>query len=90
MAIKEIADVLDEAMYTRKKIAIKTKERGVIVGIPHNVDEFDTDPDRLGYFIMIEPQLGDTVFLDEITEISDYNPIIFVSIPQDAKIAAGI
>jgi hypothetical protein len=64
--------MLDEAMYKRNKLVIKTKKRGVIIGIPHNVDEFDADPDRLGYFVMIAPHLGDTVFLDEIVGITDY------------------
>lgn len=71
MTVEIIADILDNAMYEELKISIKTKKRGTITGVPHNVDEFDADPNRLGYFIMLEPLLGDTVFLDEIVEIRD-------------------
>jgi len=82
MDITKIADILDDAMYKEIKLAITTKERGFIIGIPHNVDEFDTDPDRLGYFIMIDLHFGDTVFLDEITAIHGYNDEVKRSIPQ--------
>jgi len=69
MEITKAADILDAAIYSGDELIITTKERGQIIGVPHSVDEFDTDPDRLGYFIMIEPHLGDTVYLDEIVEI---------------------
>jgi len=89
MGIAEIADILDDAMYSDKKLKMTTKERGIIIGIPHNVDEFDADPDRLGYFIMIEPSLGDTVFLDEIVEIKDYIDETVLSIPQSDLLRAS-
>jgi len=89
MGITEVADILDDAMYNDVKLSITTKERGIIVGIPHNVDEFDADPDRLGYFIMIEPSLGDTVFLDEIIEIKDYNDETVLLIPQSNLLRAS-
>ena len=69
MTLSESADVLDTAMYKGEKLTIKTKERGVIVGIPHSVDEFETDPDRLGYVVMLSKHYADTVFLDEIVDI---------------------
>jgi len=66
---KDFFGILDTAKSAGAKLSILTKERGVIIGIPHNVDEYDADPERLGYFVMLEPHLGDTVFLDEIVDI---------------------
>lgn len=69
MTTEEVADVLDEAMHEGTTLRITTKERGVFVGEPHNVDEFDTDPDRLGYVVMLSKHFCDTVFLDEVVSI---------------------
>jgi len=67
----EVADVLENAMYDRRVLRMETKARGVIVGMPDGADEFDTDPDRLGYFVDLEPPWETTVFLDEVTRITD-------------------
>jgi hypothetical protein len=50
-------------------MAISTAERGVIVGVPHNPDEFDVGPDRFGYVVMTGKRTADIVFLDEITSV---------------------
>ena len=70
-SLMSFADVLDDAMYARKELAITTKSRGVLIGMPDAVDEFDSDPDRLGYYLAIGEDAVDTVFLDEIVEIKD-------------------
>jgi len=67
----EVVDVLDAAMYDRRILRMETKARGVIIGMPDGVDEFDTDPDRLGYYVDISETEEDTVFLDEVTRILD-------------------
>ncbi|GBU21470.1 hypothetical protein R80B4_01362 [Fibrobacteres bacterium R8-0-B4] len=67
----EPVDVLDAAMYDRRVLRIETKARGVIIGMPDAVDEFDSDPDRLGYYVDISDTELDTVFLDEVTRIFD-------------------
>jgi len=68
---EEVADVLDDAMYSRRTLRMETKARGVIIGMPHIFDEFESDPDRLGYVVSLEPPWETTVFLDEVTRITD-------------------
>jgi hypothetical protein len=53
----------------KKKVSVTTKERGVIVGKPYRVDEFETGEDRLGYCLITGGHTVDTVFLDEIISI---------------------
>jgi len=67
----DVSDVLDAAMYDRRVLRMETKARGVIIGMPDGVDEFDSDPDRLGYYVDISATELDTVFLDEVTRILD-------------------
>jgi hypothetical protein len=67
----EVVDVLDAAMYDRRLLKVETKARGAIVGTPDAVDEFDSDPDRLGYYVSISDTRLDTVFLDEVIRITD-------------------
>jgi len=67
----EVADVLDDAVYGGRVLRMETIARGVIVGMPYAMDEFDTDPDRLGYFVSLSETRGDTVYLDEVTRITD-------------------
>ena len=65
------ADVLDNAMYDKRELVIITKSRGTIYGTPDAVDEYDSDPERLGYYLAVGEDEADTVFLDEIVEIRD-------------------
>jgi hypothetical protein len=67
----EVIDVLDAAMYDRRDIKVETIARGTIVGTPYAVDELETDPDRLGYYVALSETRADTVFLDEVTRILD-------------------
>jgi hypothetical protein len=67
----EVVDVLDAAMYDRRILRMETKARGVVIGRPTAVDEFDTDPDRLGYYVLLSKTRETTVFLDEVTRITD-------------------
>jgi len=67
----EVADVLDAAMYDGRILRMETKARGVIIGSPEGVDEFDTDPDQLGYYVSLSETRETTVFLDEVTRILD-------------------
>jgi hypothetical protein len=64
------SDILDAAMYSGEKLIITTKERGQIIGIPHSVDDFQTDDMRFGYFIDIDEHTQDTVYVDEIASIT--------------------
>ena len=63
------AEVLDHAMYKKSKLKVKTKARGDIIGVPVCLDDFITDPDRLGYILSLGNHEEDTVYLDEIVEI---------------------
>jgi len=67
----DVSDVLDAAMYDRRALRMETKARGVIIGTPHVFDEFYSDPDRLGYIVTLNETEEDTVFLDEVTRITD-------------------
>jgi len=67
----EVVDVLDAAMYDGRVLRMETKARGVVIGRPTAVDEFDTDPDRLGYYVLLSETRETTVFLDEVTRILD-------------------
>jgi len=67
----DVSDVLDAAMYDRRALRMETKARGVIIGTPHVFDEFDSDPDRLGYVVSLSERTETTVFLDEVTRILD-------------------
>ena len=67
----DVSDVLDAAMYDRRKLRVETIARGTIVGTPYSVDELETDPDRLGYYVALTETRADTVFLDEVTRITD-------------------
>ena len=63
------ADILDSAMYNSEKLIITTKERGQIIGVPHSIDDFQTDDERFGYFIDIDEYTQDTAYIDEIVSI---------------------
>jgi len=67
----EVVDVLDAAMYDGRILRVETKARGVVIGRPTAVDEFDTDPERLGYYVLLSETRETTVFLDEVTRITD-------------------
>ena len=68
--MQTFAEILDDAMYHGRELKIQTKSRGELIGTPDAVDEYDSDPDRLGYFLAIGTDKADTVYLDEITAIS--------------------
>ena len=67
----EFDDILDEAMYGGVKLIVTTKSRGEIEGVPTYLDDFISDPERLGYCLDVGRHESDTVFLDEIVEIRD-------------------
>ncbi|GBU22712.1 hypothetical protein R80B4_02624 [Fibrobacteres bacterium R8-0-B4] len=67
----EVVDVLDAAMYDRRALKMETMARGTIIGTPHFLDEFESDPDRLGYAVLLSRTTETTVFLDEVTRITD-------------------
>jgi hypothetical protein len=62
-------DMLDDAMHSGRELEIMTKSRGIIIGTPDAVDEFDSDPERLGYYVAVKEHGADTVFLDEIINV---------------------
>ena len=70
--------ILEQSAFNGSNVEIKTKERGVISGNFSGVDEFDTDPNRLGFWIRTGKYEEDTVFLDEIITINviDSTPIM--------------
>jgi len=61
--------ILEQAAFAGKEVAITTKERGTISGMFTGVDEYDTDENRLGFFIDTSEHECDTVYIDEIIEI---------------------
>jgi hypothetical protein len=63
-------DMLDDAMHEGTKLIIITKERGKYIGVPHNVDEFEADEERLGYVVDVGGDIFAIIFLDEIVEIT--------------------
>ena len=64
-------DILDSAMYKKARLLITTKTRGIISGIPAYIDDFISDPERLGYCLDISESEADTVYIDEIESIAD-------------------
>jgi hypothetical protein len=62
-------DILDDAMHAGTRLVITTKERGKYTGIPHNVDEFEADEERLGYVIDVGDDRFITIFPDEVIEM---------------------
>jgi hypothetical protein len=84
-------DILDDAMYKRIELIVLTESRGEIRGTPENVDQFDSDPERLGYCLDLGNYEVDTVFLDEIVDISAIVPVKTLTdlkIIEDLKAAA--
>ena len=61
--------VLEQSAFEEKEVAITTKDRGIVIGAFIAPDEFDTDPDRYGFWIQTGKHEEDTVFLDEIVSI---------------------
>ena len=80
-----IIEALENAMYERQELIIKTKCRGEVRGTPNGLDDFNTDTERLGYFIGSGSHEEDVVFLDEIVGISEVKPL---KISIDAKSTA--
>ena len=74
-------EMLEEFEYKKTKIIITTKNRGEFIGIPHSPDECETDEERFGYFIEIGDHMLDTVYLDEIVSICEYDETVLL-IPQ--------
>ena len=60
---------LEQAAFDGKQVSIKTKNRGTIIGMFTGIDEFETDPGRLGFCVDISEYEYDVVFPDEIIEI---------------------
>jgi len=71
--LQDFQIILEESAYSEEKVKIRTKERGIIIGIYLAPDEFESDPDRYGFQIETGENKLDTVFLDEIIEIESYN-----------------
>ena len=61
--------ILEQAAFAGCFVDVKTKERGIITGIFTGVDEFDTDDERLGYYLSFGDGYYDSVYLDEIVDI---------------------
>jgi len=74
--------ILDEAMYAKQKITVFTKERGKIIGVPYCVDEYESDPERLGYCLQTGKHEEDTVYLDEIIEINNNDFVMTSAKPE--------
>ena len=69
MTTYTFVNILDDAMYNGIKLAILTKERGTITGIPHSIDDFESDEDRFGYYVRVGEHELITAYLDEIESI---------------------
>jgi hypothetical protein len=62
-------NILDDAMYNGISLVIVTKERGIISGVPHSIDDFESDEDRFGYYIRVGEHDLTTAYIDEIESI---------------------
>jgi len=68
--MKDFQIILEKASFAGCLVEVITKDRGVITGKFTGVDEFDTDEERLGYYLdLAGSNYEDTVFLDEIVDI---------------------
>jgi hypothetical protein len=67
--MKDFQIALEEAAFADCLVDVETKDRGVVTGKFVCVDEFDTDEDRLGYYLSLGGGYGDTVFHDEIVDV---------------------
>jgi len=79
--------ILENSAFDKKKVRIKTKERGIITGVFTGVDEYDTDPERYGFYIDTSEYEYDTVFIDEIIDIEV--PEKSEKSPYKLKLASG-
>ena len=61
--------ILEQSAFDDKKIIVKTKSRGIITGMFTGVDEYDTNPERFGFWIQTKEHEVNTVYLDEIISI---------------------
>ena len=61
--------MLEQAAFDGKDVLVTTKDRGAISGRFTGVDEYDTDPERLGFWIQTGEHEEDTVYLDEIVGV---------------------
>ena len=86
--LQDFQIILEESAFDDKKVSVKTKGRGVITGMFTGVDEYDTDPERFGFWIRTKAHEIDTVFLDEIVSVETLKEgdriMSFVDILDDA------
>jgi len=82
-------ELLDYAMYEQKKLKVRTKSRGEITGVPVCLDDFITDSERLGYILKVGDHEEDTVYLDEILEITEYDPVLFFDLQYSTPLVSG-
>jgi hypothetical protein len=73
--VEDYIIALEQTAFDKKKAQIPTNSRGVIVGSFIGLDEFDSDPERLGACLIVAPHMMDTVFLDEIVNVEEYSPV---------------
>ena len=64
-----IFSLINDAMYEQKEIVVETKDHKFIIGVPHSLDEFDTDEERLGVSVWIDDTTVKMIFLDEIISV---------------------
>jgi len=83
--MKDFQIILEEAAFAGLSVDVFTKGRGIIRGKFTGVDEFDTDEERLGFYLSLGDGWEDTVFLDEITDIHVIPRVgVFNSLQQSA------
>ncbi|MCL1832563.1 MAG: hypothetical protein FWG45_06620 [Oscillospiraceae bacterium] len=67
--MKDFWILLERAAIDGCSVEVKTKGRGCVVGNFVHVDEFEADPERLGYYLSLGNGRGDVVFEDEIVDV---------------------
>ena len=64
-----LQQILEQAAYTDRQVRIFTKTGQVVLGMFAYVDEFEADPERLGFCIDVSEYESVVVFNDEIISI---------------------
>ena len=67
--MKDFQIILEQAAFAGCLVEIKTKNRGIVKGEFTGVDEYDTDDNRLGFFVDTVDGWADSVYIDEIADI---------------------
>jgi len=60
---------LNDAMCNRQVVKITTKKQGTVTGIPHSMEEYDSERDMAGCAIWIDENTVELVYYEDIISI---------------------